>query len=139
MFDLPIYVDLIVRQGKTFNLPVILREEEYDDITGTITDKGPWDTAGMSARFTIRPVIADGEFGDPVIDVSTADGGVQVGIQGIPGLEVSLWVWISDTLTDVEPWGIGVHELQIDTGSEVLNVAEGTARLQRRTTMGPEV
>lgn len=133
MFNLPIYTDIIIRQDRTFALPFILRQYEYDDVAGTITDIGPWDTAGMYSRFVVAPIIADGEYGTPVIDVDTTSGEIELGIQGIPGLETSAWLWLPPETTNIDPWGMAVYEWYIETGTEKYNILEGTARLQRKS------
>lgn len=132
MFNLPIYTDIIIRQGRAWNMPVVLHEEEYDTITGVTTDAGPWDTSGMPAKFSIRPIIAAGELGTPFMVATTANGKIEVGIQGLPGLEVSIWVWFNETDTDILPWGIGQFELAINPGSGYITVVEGKAQLQRK-------
>jgi hypothetical protein len=137
---LPIIEDITIRQGRQFALPFIITDEAYDDVTGEIVESGPWNTAGMIGRFTIRPIVALGELGEPVIDASTTDGLVELGIQGIPGLEVCAFIWLPASITDVSPWGIGWWEFTIDPeGGNPLTVGEGRAVLQRKSAFGPEV
>jgi hypothetical protein len=133
MNQLPVYADIIIHQGRTFTLPICLRTETFDTDTGEVVESTPWDASDYVGRFVVRPIIAVGEYGDAVIDTDVPGTGVvEMGVQGIPGFETSVFVWLPATATaGLTPWSLAVWEVTGTRAGEPESLGRGHAMLQR--------
>lgn len=98
----------------------------------TYSDGTNWNTSGYTARMMIRA-----GYDSPVLlDCTTANGRIEVGIQGIApyqrNIAITLTAAATAALTD---WGLGVFDLNLtDTTGHVIRVYEGSVALNRQVT-----
>ena len=122
---LPERYDLTIEQGATLKRWYALR---YPD--GSIVDL---EAAGYdTARLTIRDVYG----GDAILELTTDNGGVSVVQEAdADSEEWSGYIYASAaTTTALEAFGEGVYDLEIDNGSDVIRVMQGTAVLSPEAT-----
>jgi len=129
---LPEAAHLEIEQGKTFQywFSVVYPDGEIADLPA----------AGYStARMQVRQILDDGTVGDVMLDLSTANGRIQLErTYDLPEDDPDrmLWsgyLWVGATTTAaLHPWGWGVFDLEIEKDGnpdDVVPVLRGTAVL----------
>lgn len=116
------WYDLVIEQGTDVSLGFALK---LDD--GTLLD-----TAGYTARAKVRATYA----GPVLLDLSTANGRLTVGIQGTVPNQWNLQLTVDHgTTAALTDWGLGVWDCEIvDPMGNVKRVLEGAAALSREVT-----
>lgn len=117
---LPMRYDLTIKQGSTLK-----RWFRLTYPTGAIVDL---EAVGYdTARLTIR----DQYGGEEMLSLTTDNGGISVVQEAdANGTEWSGYLYASpDTTAALDDWGEGVMDMEIDNGSDVIPVFEGTAIL----------
>lgn len=118
--SLPENYDLTINAGESLK-----RWFRLNYPTGTIVDL---EAVGYDvARLTIR----DQYGGDEILALNTDNGGISVVQEAdANGTEWSGYIYASPaTTTALTDWGDGVYDLEIDNGSDVIRVMQGTAVL----------
>lgn len=121
---LPIRWDLTgedaIVQGADWRREMLL---SYED--GTI-----WPTSGYTGRMMIRA-----DYDTPVLlDCTTANGRIEVGIQGVSPNQRNIAITLTAATTAaLVDWGLGVWQIALtDSTGHVVSVYEGRVTLKRR-------
>ncbi len=123
---LPIRWDLTgedaIVQGADWRREMLI---SYDDINN-------WNTSGYTARMMIRA-----DYDSPVLlDCSTANGRIEVGIQGTAPYQRNIAITLTAATTGaLSDWGLGVWDIELtDSTGHVVRVYYGRAALNRQVT-----
>lgn len=98
----------------------------------TYSDGTNWDTSGYTGRMMIRA-----DYDSPVLlDCSTANGRIEVGIQGTAPNQRNIAITLTAAATAaLVDWGVGVWDIELtDATGHVVRVCGGQAALSREVT-----
>ena len=118
---LPERHDIQIDQGATFKYWFAV---EVDGVVQNLATLG----------YTIGRLTIKDHYGDDsivVVQLTTANGGVVISYEtSADGLQNSGYWYMSPAATAaLEDWGDGVHDFEIDNGSDVIRGLDGTATL----------
>lgn len=117
-------MDLTIWQGDDFALNLGLK---YFD--ATTSSMQLLNTTGYTARMKVRATYD----GPVLLDLSTTNGRITVGIQGTAPKQWNVGLAIPNSVTAaLVDWGIGLYDLElVDTFGKVQKVLYGSCQLQR--------
>lgn len=121
----PARLDLTIWQGEDFALNLGARY--FDETTATMQ---LLNTAGYTARMKVRATYD----GPVLLDLSTTNGRITVGIQGSAPKQWNVGLAVANGITGaLTDWGSGVYDLFLtDTFGKAQPVLYGACQLQRR-------